>query len=98
MLICKLQNSHLKQKYKLNTLILATDIQGLPTNQLTENTYTYRQPVLCVDISKPLDVIECKPCLGYYHQHNEGDGDEEYRGPANKGIRRRNYIKYILLT
>jgi hypothetical protein len=51
-----------------------------------------------VDIPKPLDVRESKPCPGYYHQHNEGNGDEEYRGPANKGIRSRNYIKDIILT
>jgi hypothetical protein len=49
-----------------------------------------------VDIAKPLDVVECEPGQGYYHEHNKGDGDEQYRGPANKGIRRSNYIKDTL--
>ena len=42
---------------------------------------TYRESILGVHVAEPLDVVEEQPGQRDDHQEDEGDGDEEHRGP-----------------
>lgn len=45
--------------------------------------FVYLVPVPCVGVSEPLDVVEDEPGERDDHQHDEGDGHEHHRRPAD---------------